>query len=186
QKALLRCLVDKVVVQRRAADTVQVRIVWKGGETSTAAVPVSTASWSGLSGAGEIEAAVIRLAGQGKTDREIARELTHQGCRSPRTCGVSAHMVLRIRLRQRVLRDRRQAVPHCIPGYLTVAQLAGRLHVSPFVIYARIESGRIEIVKHAEWKRYLFPDAPRTITMMQQLLAGKIQKLRCTGGHQDG
>jgi DNA invertase Pin-like site-specific DNA recombinase len=175
QKALLRCLVDKVVVQRLTADTVQIRIVWKGGDTSTAAVSVPTASWSGLSGAKEIEAAIVRMASQGKSDREIARELTRQGGRSPRTSGVSAHMVLRIRLRQRVLRDRRQSATRCFPGYLTVAQLASRLGVSPFSIYARIASGKIEIAKHAEWKRYLFPDVPRTITMVQQLLAGKIQ-----------
>ena len=37
KKALLRCLIDKVVVQRSARDRVQARIVWRGGETTTAA-----------------------------------------------------------------------------------------------------------------------------------------------------
>src|SRR5262249_36042925 len=35
QKAFLRCLIDKVVIHRCAPDTLQVRIVWKGGETTT-------------------------------------------------------------------------------------------------------------------------------------------------------
>ena len=41
QKAFVHCLVDKVVVHRSAPDTVQVRIVWKGGDTTTAALPVT-------------------------------------------------------------------------------------------------------------------------------------------------
>ena len=41
QKALLRCLIDKVVVRRGAIDTIQVRIVWKGGDTTEAALPAT-------------------------------------------------------------------------------------------------------------------------------------------------
>ena len=116
QKALLRCLVDKVVVRRLTVEAGEVRVVWKGGDVTTAVVPLPTASWSGLSAAGKIEEDVVRLARQGKTDREIAGELTRQGCRSPRTSGVSAHMVLRIRLRRRVLRDRTPKAPAPYPA----------------------------------------------------------------------
>ena len=38
KKALLRCLIDKVVIRRIAADSVEARIVWRGGDTTTAAV----------------------------------------------------------------------------------------------------------------------------------------------------
>src|SRR6185437_11915488 len=38
-KALLRCLIDKVVIHRIAADRVRCRVVWRDGETTTADVP---------------------------------------------------------------------------------------------------------------------------------------------------
>src|SRR3954454_23915570 len=40
KKALLRCPIDKVVIRRVAPDSVEARIVWRGGDTTTAAVPV--------------------------------------------------------------------------------------------------------------------------------------------------
>jgi DNA invertase Pin-like site-specific DNA recombinase len=40
KKALLRTLIDKVVVHRLARDQMQARIVWKGGETTTLLIPV--------------------------------------------------------------------------------------------------------------------------------------------------
>src|SRR5262249_3905467 len=63
QKALLRCLIDKVVVRRAGGDAAEVRLVWRGGETSTLAVAVPAATWASLSRLGEIEAAIGRLAG---------------------------------------------------------------------------------------------------------------------------
>ena len=39
RKALLRCLIDKVVRERRAPDTIAARIVWRGGAISELAVP---------------------------------------------------------------------------------------------------------------------------------------------------
>ena len=83
KKALLRCLIDKVVLQRSAPDTVGVRIVWKGGDTTRLDVPVTVNALSRLSFAKEMEAAVVKLARDGKADIEIARELTRRGYRSP-------------------------------------------------------------------------------------------------------
>src|SRR5439155_15516970 len=39
KKALLRCLIDLVVVQRPSPEWVQARIVWRGGETTTLMLP---------------------------------------------------------------------------------------------------------------------------------------------------
>src|SRR3954454_9233119 len=44
KKAFLRCLIDKVVVHRLTPDTLQVRMVWRGGETTAAVVPVTVGS----------------------------------------------------------------------------------------------------------------------------------------------
>lgn len=184
KKALLRCLVDKVVVRRTGDDQAQVRIVWKGGDTSTEAVQLPVARWSGLCRAAEMEAAITQFVRQGKSDEEIAAQLTADGYRSPRTSSVSAHMVLRVRLRRRIVRDQSQA--RAVAGYLTVTQLAKRMKIAPSWIYERIYRGKIEVARHPKWKIYLFPDRPRTITMFEKLLAGKVQKVRCKGGHQDG
>lgn len=49
KKALLRCLIDKVVIHRTQRDTAQTRIVWKGGEVTAMALPIPVGSWSELS-----------------------------------------------------------------------------------------------------------------------------------------
>ena len=185
QKALLRCLVDKVVVQRLTGATVQLRIIWKGGETTTAVLQVPAASWSDVANAAEVEEAIMQLSREGKSDQEIAKQLTARGYRSARTSGISAHMVLRIRLRRRVLHDRTRS-RGSVPGYLTVSQLAERLKTAPHRIYERIYDGRIEVARDSRRKMYLFPDEPRMIKLIQHLLAGKVQKVRCKGVHQHG
>src|SRR5258707_370231 len=55
KKALLRCLIDKVFLQRPTPEWVQARIVWRGGETSTIAIPVPIGSLKDLAGADRME-----------------------------------------------------------------------------------------------------------------------------------
>src|SRR5262249_18815628 len=98
RKALLRCLIDKVVVQRSAPDTVQVRIVWRGGETTSAALPVTVGALARLSAAPQLEKEILQLAKRGKTDREIATLLTRAGYRSPKHATVLPSTVRSVRL----------------------------------------------------------------------------------------
>jgi DNA invertase Pin-like site-specific DNA recombinase len=44
KKALLRCLIDKVVIHRAQRDQVHTRLIWKGGDTTTLAVPIPVGS----------------------------------------------------------------------------------------------------------------------------------------------
>jgi DNA invertase Pin-like site-specific DNA recombinase len=62
QKAFLRCLIDKVVVRREAADTIEVRIVWKGGDATEASLPATLKSLAGLPGFAEMEKEILNLA----------------------------------------------------------------------------------------------------------------------------
>jgi hypothetical protein len=186
KKALLRCLVEKVVVRREGGDRAEVRIVWRGGATSTALVAIPAASWSRLTCAGQVEETVLRLTQEGKSDQEMAEQLTQQGCRSPRTTAVSVHMVRRIRLRAGIVHQRTTRPRRSVPGWLTVTQLAERLEISINQIYDRIYSGKIEVGRDVKWKMYLFPDRSRTLTMIRKLLEGKVQTVRFKGGHQDG
>lgn len=41
RQALLRCLMEKVVLDRQAPETIATRIVWRGGAVSALAVPCS-------------------------------------------------------------------------------------------------------------------------------------------------
>jgi DNA invertase Pin-like site-specific DNA recombinase len=178
QKAFLRCLVDKVVVYRSAPDTLQVRIIWRGGDTSATTLPVTVGSLARLSSAKEMEKEILRLAKLGKADDEIAALLTQQGHRSPKHATVLPSTVRILRLRHRLLRKRSQSHPRHIAGHLTVSQLAQALGITVHWIYDRIHNGTIQIALDPTTNLYLFPDQPKTITLFKQLRAGKLQKLR--------
>ena len=178
QKAFVRCLLDKVVVHRSAPDTVQVRIVWRGGDTTAAALPVTVGALARLAGAEEMEKEILKLAKQGHSDEEIADRLTRQGYRSPRHASVLPSTVKIIRLRHRLFIKRSQSHPRRIPGQLTVSQVARALGITPHWIYDRIHNGTIEVSLHPELQLYLFPDRPQTLTLFKQLRAVRVQQLR--------
>ncbi len=177
KKALLRCLIDKVVVDRIAPDRVHCRVVWKGAETTDADIAVTVGSWSRLSTGKEIEQSILELARQGRTDEEIARYLTDQGHHSPRHATVLGSSVQIVRLRHRLMRDRRQSHPRRISGFLTVSQLTAKLGAERNWIYDRIHNGTIQVALDAERKLYLFPDTPETLARFRQLRAGKLNSL---------
>lgn len=178
QKAFLRCLIDKVVVHRSAPDTLQVRIVWRGGDTTASALPVTVGALAHLSSAKEMEKEILKLAKGGKADEEIATLLTQQGHRSPKHATVLPSTVRILRLRHRLFRTRSQSHPRRIPGQLTVPQLARTLGITPHWIYDRIHNGTIRVALDPQTGLYLFSDQPKTITLFKQLRAGKLQQLR--------
>jgi DNA invertase Pin-like site-specific DNA recombinase len=178
QKAFLRRLIDKVVVHRTAPDTLQVRIVWRGGDTTAAILPVTVGSLARLSSAEEMEKEILELAGQGQTDEEIAAVLTRRGYRSPRHAVVLPSTVRILRLRHRLFRQRSQSHPRCIPGSLTVSQVARSLGIKSHWIYDRIHNGTIQVALDSKTHLFLFPDRPETMTLFKRLWAGKLQKLR--------
>ena len=177
-KAFLRCLIDKVVVHRCAPAMLAVRLVWRGGATTTAAVPVTVGSLARLSGAEKMEKKIRSLTKKGNTDEEIAALLTEEGYRSPKQSVVLPSTVRGLRLRHRLFRVRSQSHPRRSAGFLTVPQVAAKLEITVHWIYDRIHNGTIEIVRDRNTKLYLFPDNPRTKTLFKQLWAGKLQKVR--------
>ncbi len=70
-------------MHRVAPDQVQLRVVWRGGATTTSIVIVNVGSFSSMSGAKEMEETIERMAREGKSDQTIAELLTSQGHRSP-------------------------------------------------------------------------------------------------------
>jgi DNA invertase Pin-like site-specific DNA recombinase len=171
KKALLRCLIDKVVLHRIARDRVQARIVWKGGATTTRDLPVSVGALADLRDAAQLEQHVLELCAAGWTDEAIARQLTHRGYRSPLRAVLLPSTVRTIRLRHRVLRQRSQSHPRSIPGHLTVPQLARVLGVTPHWLYDRIHNGTIPVSKDPATRLYLFPDDPAFLERLRALVA---------------
>jgi DNA invertase Pin-like site-specific DNA recombinase len=179
KKALLRCLIDKVVIHRVAPDKVKTRIVWKGGETTTFLITVTVGSFRRLSSAAEMEAAILELSQQGKSDQDIAQHLTELGHYSPKNPqAVLPSTVKTIRLKHRIFQKRSQSHPRHIPGYLTIPQIAPQLGVTAHWIYHLIRRGRIEVVRDDQTSLYLFPDQPETLDLLRQLKAGTLKHLR--------
>lgn len=178
RKALLRCLIDKVVAHRVSRDAVQVRIVWKGGETTTATVPVTVGALADLSFAEAMEARTVELFHQGHNDETIAEDLTKQGYRSPQRPYVLTSTVKTIRLRHGLMQKRSQSHPRRVPGKLTIPQLTTKLALSQHWLYDRIHKGTIQVAKDPSTKLFLFPDDPATLTLLTELKDGLRQSLR--------
>lgn len=177
KKALLRSLIDKVVLQRSAADTVEVRIVWKGGATTTLAVGVPVGSFRDLAGAEQMEQIIVAESQRGVADEEIARQLTAAGYRSPMHKEVIPSTVKTIRLKHRIFQKRSQSHPRRVVGYLTVPQLARELECSLHWIYDRIYNGTIQITKDPKRHTFLFPDTAQTRQQFQALKDGALTTL---------
>lgn len=179
KKALLRCLIDKVVIQRIAPDQVQTRIVWQGGATTTFQIPVSVGALTDLPKFIEMEQVILHLSRQGQSDEEISDHLTTLGHRSP----MDPHRVLpstvkTIRLKHRIFLTPHQSHPRQIPGYLTIPQLARILGVTTYWFYDRINNGCIQTTKDEQTGLYLFRDDPDTLEKFQQLKSGILKNLR--------
>jgi DNA invertase Pin-like site-specific DNA recombinase len=185
KKALLRCLIDLVVVHRPSPEWVQARIIWRGGETTTLMIPVPVGALSDLAGAKTMEQIILQRSRQGATDEIIAQELTAQGYRSPMQLFVLPSTVQIIRLKHGQFQVRSQSHPRHVSGSLTLTQIAKGLDIAPHWIYDRINNGTIQVTKDPRTHLYLFPDEPATLEGFKQLREGRLKKLRFSKGHQD-
>jgi len=177
KKALLRTLIDKVVIQRVARDRVQTRIVWRGGETTTLDVPVHVGRWTDLAEAAEVEQIIRAESLRGVPDEEIAQMLTARGYRSPQSRHMLPNTIRIIRLKQRIFQKRSQSHPRRVPGYLSVSQIAQALDLTPHWIYDRIYKGSIQVTKDPQRQTFLFPDTPATLDQFRQFKDGALTTL---------
>ncbi len=178
RKALLRCLLEKVVLDRRVPDTITTRIVWRGGAISELEVPCTVGTLRDVTGFAQFEAEVLRLETQGQSDEEIAQRLSAKGFRSPQRPRVLASTVRTIRLRHGRLHRYRGPRPRRVPRSLTVPQIATAVGVKPHWVYHLISRDRIVVSRDEASGLYLFPDGPETLEAFRQLRAGQITALR--------
>lgn len=85
RKALLRCLVDKVVLDRGPRDITLARIVWRGGAVTDLEVKMPVCSIAKLTRGKEMSDRLLELARSGMPDDEIAAILTSEGHRALHT-----------------------------------------------------------------------------------------------------
>jgi hypothetical protein len=188
KKALLRCLIDKVVAHRKVSDRVALRIVWRGGAASEIDVPIPVGSLRDVPRLQQMEEQLLDLEATGKSDDEIARLLTEQGFRSPSQDTVLASTVKVIRLRHQRIHRFRGPRPRRVrraSGGLTLPQVAEHLGVKPQWLYHQIRRGSLEVDRDHASGLYLFPDRPETLDELRQLHAGAIEKVCYRGRHQD-
>src|SRR5262249_16877155 len=178
RKALLRCLIDKVVLQRARRDQMHTRIVWRGGETTTFEVPVAVGALTDLPGAHEMAQQIRVLFAEGTSDDEMAWQLTQHGYRSLSQLTVLPSTVKGIRLKLGLMQNRSQSHPPRIPGSLTVPQLAKALGITVHWVYHQIQRGTVVIQRDAQTRLYLFLDCPETLKAFRQLRAGHLSALR--------
>jgi hypothetical protein len=178
RKALLRGLIDKVVLQRARRDQMHTRMVWRGGETTTFEVPVAVGALTDLPDAPEMAQPMRGLFAAGTRDDEMARPLTQHGYRSPSRPAVLPSTVKGIRLKLGLMPQRSQSHPRRRAGSLTVPQLAKALGITPHWGYHQITRGTGVIQRDAQTRRSLFPDRPATLEAFGQWRAGHRSALR--------
>jgi DNA invertase Pin-like site-specific DNA recombinase len=182
RKALLRCLIEKVVICRSARDKAEVRIVWRGGATTELTVMMPVNSLAALPRYAEMERRICELATKGLYDDQIVRILADEGHRSPwRGTAVLPSTVRGIRLRHGIKAVHRQTRWPPVKGCLTVTQLAERLHIPTKWIHTQLRRGAIRAI-HEPSGRYLFPDTKPALLAIRQLREHRIKAVDLTGG----
>ncbi|MGO9836753.1 MAG: recombinase family protein [Polyangiaceae bacterium] len=186
RKALLRCLIDKVVLRRSDEQRahVQTRVVWRGGAVTELDVPIPVGAVRDLDGFEQMQAQILELETGGTSDEEIARLLTERGFRSPMHDTLLPSTVKSIRLRHGRFHRYRGPRPRQAEGFLTVPHVAQALGVTAHWLYNLIRRGVIQIDRDLKTHLYLFPDRPETIDELRRLQAGEITRVSIRREHQ--
>jgi hypothetical protein len=177
RKALLRCLIDKVVIHREGRDAVRTRIVWRGGAVTDMDIPVTVGALRDLTTYPTMERRLLDLEARGDADEQIARALTAEGFRSPLRDRVLPSTVQAIRLRHRRIRRYTGPRPRAVSGALTLPQIARAVEVKPHWLYHLIRRGVLEVERDPATKMYLFPDRADTVEALRQLRDGKLTRV---------
>ena len=189
RKALLRCLVEKVILDKGAHDVSKIRIVWRGGAVSEIETKMRVGSVARLTRGAEMRERVLELARTKMHDDEIAAVLTSEGHRSPNCANkVLPITVQRIRLGAGLkgLADQRTRWRHSA-DLLSALELAGVLKIPVNWLYVQIRSGRLLVDRHPTGA-HLFLNTPEVIESVCKLRNHELDRLdlRIIEPHQEG
>ena len=169
RKALLRCLVDKVVLDRGEHDVALVRIVWRGGAVTDLEVKVKVNSIAKLTRGMEMRDRVLDLARNGMPDDEIVTILTTEGHRSP-NCEEKVLPITVQRIRRTAgikVAEQRNRWSHD-SRLLSAPELAARLGIPVNWLYVQIRQKRL-LMDQQPTGAYLFRDAPAVLDAIRDL-----------------
>jgi DNA invertase Pin-like site-specific DNA recombinase len=188
RKALLRCLVDKVVLDRGEHDLAVVRMVWRGGAVSNLDVKMKVNSVAKLTRGTEMRNRALELAGNGMPDDAIAAVLTGEGHRSP-TCENTVLPITVGQIRRRAgirVTEPRNRWSHG-SSLLSAPELASRLNIPVNWIYVQIKQKRLLIDRQPSGA-YLFQDTPFFLDAVRNLRDRALNcvDLRICQPHQEG
>ncbi|TIL83155.1 MAG: recombinase family protein [Mesorhizobium sp.] len=169
RKALLRCLVEKVFLDRGERDLATVRIVWRGGAVTDLEVKMKVNSVAKLTRGGEMRDRLLDLARTGMPDDEIATVLTGEGHRSPNCAEkVLPITVQRIRLGAGIkMTAQRNRWSH-VSSLLSAPELAARLNIPVNWLYVQIRYKRL-LIDRQPTGGYLFQDTPAVLDAVRNL-----------------
>lgn len=188
RKALLRCLIEKVVLDRGEHDVVLVRIIWRGGAVTELDVKMKVNSITQLTRGEEMHARLLELAKAGMPDDEIAMVLTREGHRSTKCADkVLPITVQRIRLNAGIkVATQRNRWTHASTS-LSAAQVAARLNIPVNWIYVQIRQKRL-LIDRQPTGAYLLRNCPSVINAVRDLRNHTISRLdlRIIQPHQEG
>ncbi len=127
KKELLRTLIDKVVLQRPAGDSCEVRIVWKGGDWTTAMLELPVVTYGEMANGEQLVCEVLQRARAGQSDEQIAAEMTAAGYHAPLKKCLSVDSVVRIRQQHGVYSRKTEFLRQGLAGWITLGQAVERL-----------------------------------------------------------
>jgi hypothetical protein len=188
RKGLLRCLVEKVVLNRREHDVALVRVVWRGGAVTNLDVKMKVNSIAKLTRGVEMRGRVLDLARGGMPDAKIATILTSEGHHSPNCQDkVLPITVQRIRHSARIQVSGPRSRWSHDASLLSAPELAGRLNIPVNWLYVQIRQKRL-LVDQQSSGAYLFQDSPAVLNAVRSLRNHTISlvDLRICQPHQEG
>ena len=186
KKELLRCLIDRVILDRVVAEDIEVRIVWISGHYTTLhARPRRVFRTSDLSFFPKLVERVRQLCESGLNDDQMAEQLTQEGFTASRSTGVPPQTVREIRLSHdwRLLRYAKR-MHDKIDNHWTVRGLSKHLAVSTNYVLKCIYDGTIP-AKYVSRDKiadiYLVLDDPCAVEPVRQKYAANGRHPRVRG-----
>ena len=178
QKTLIRSLVDRVVLTRRARDQVDVKVVWVSGHYTSRTVQVPVGRQEEISNYDEMEQRIGELYQEGKRDDEVARQLSEEGFHSAHRNDVAVNAVKTIRQEAGWYHKTGPQSEMEVDGRLTTGGLAARLGVERRWVHWRLKTGAIEeryVTRDPETDRYLIEDDPELVEQLRAMIGKRIR-----------